>query len=62
MLGYIMFAAAVLLSLSIGICAYREAYNKLTKVLSTISIALTITLAAAACTVCILIEKGVIVL
>lgn len=62
MLEYIMFAAAVLFSLSMGIHAYQEAYNKLTKVLSMLSIMLTCVLAAVACVICVLTEKGVIIL
>ena len=62
MLGYIMFFAAVLFSLSMEIYTYQKACSNLTKALSVAAIILTSIFAAAEFVLCILIEKGVIVL
>lgn len=62
MLGYIMFFAVVLFSLSLEIYLYREACNNLTKALSVAAIILTSIFSAAGFVLCILIEKGVITL
>lgn len=62
MLGYIMFFAVVLFSLSWEIYLYQEACSNLTKALSVAAIILTSVFAAAGFVLCILIEKGVITL
>lgn len=62
MLEYIMFIATVLFSLGMEIYIHQEACCSYTKVLSVVAIILTSVIAAAACVVCILIEKGVIIL
>ena len=62
MLGYIMFFAVVLFSLSMEIYIYQEACSAYVKVLSVAAIIFTSVFAAAGFILCILIEKGVIAL
>lgn len=62
MLGYIMFFAVVLFSLSMEIYLYQESCSNLTKALSAAAIILTSVFATAGFVLCILIEKGVITL
>lgn len=60
MLGYIMFFAAVLFSLSMEIYGFNEACTSFTKALFMASIVLTAVFSAVGFIVCLLIEKGVI--
>lgn len=62
MLGYIMFFAVVLFSLCWEIYLYQEACCNLTKALSVAAIILTSVFASAGFILCVLIEKGVVIL